>query len=239
MKNRQAWQATKYVFSEGRYTYNPDPKHVGMGSRFMVSILAECHMHLLQAHARGRLLDLGCGNVPCYQMYRDLIDENICVDWENTLHKNPYIDHWLDLSRELALESGQFDTILCSDVLEHIATPQLLVGEMARMLKPGGKLILTVPFFYWLHEEPFDYYRYTRHALQRLCDDSQLQVLELEPYGGALEVVLDIVAKNIHGRYAGVHLAISRFLHRSRLGKGFSRRNWGKFPLGYALVAQK
>ena len=61
---------------------------------------------------------------------------------------------------------------------------------LARVLRPGGKLLLCVPFFYWIHEEPHDYYRYTEFALARFCELSELKIICLEAYGGLPEVLL-------------------------------------------------
>jgi SAM-dependent methyltransferase len=108
------------------------------------------------------LLDLGCGKVPFYARYREYVSETVCVDWSNSLHGNGHVDAECDLTQELPFADASFDTILLSDVLEHIPAPERLWREMARLLKPGGELLSSVPFFYWLHEEPYDYYRYTK-----------------------------------------------------------------------------
>ena len=130
-------------------------------------------------HARGLLLDLGCGKVPLFEAYQEHVDDNICVDWERSSHPSPHVDHQFDLNRPIPPPSGGFDTLLVTDVLEHIARPDVLWGEMARLLKPGGKIILGVPFCYWIHDEPHDYYRYTEYRLRLYCEDNGVQVVSL------------------------------------------------------------
>ncbi|HRF81361.1 MAG TPA: methyltransferase domain-containing protein, partial [Flavobacteriales bacterium] len=76
-----------------------------------------------------------------------------------------------------------FDTIILSDVLEHIRKPEALVKEMYRILAPGGQVIMNVPFYYGLHEQPFDYYRYTQFALRAITEDAGFAVVELEAIG--------------------------------------------------------
>ena len=102
-------------------------------------------------------------------------------------------------------------------------------------------MILTVPFFYWLHEEPHDYYRYTSHKLADFCSCCGLRTVELVPYGGGLEVVLDIVGKHIAGypRLSALHLALSRLALRIPSLRRLSEEKKHAFPLGYCLVAQK
>ncbi len=138
---------------------------------------------MIRAHARGRLLDLGCGAVPLYGMYRDLVSEITCVDWPNSLHNSSHVDISADLHGPLPLSDAAFDTVLLTDVLEHMAEPKGLMREVARVLAPGGKILVGVPFLYWLHEEPHDYYRFTKFALRRMLDESGLEVLEIDAYG--------------------------------------------------------
>jgi len=91
-------------------------------------------------------LDCGCGFVPYYRIYKDLVEDNVYIDWENTLHKNNFLDEVVNLNEGTPYPSNSFDTILLTDVLEHISEPRKLMGEISRVLKPEGKLILGVVF---------------------------------------------------------------------------------------------
>jgi SAM-dependent methyltransferase len=204
--------------------------------------LARVYVDALTRHARGRLLDLGCGFVPLYGAYRDRVDEAVCIDWPGTRHQSPHLDHEVDLNQAIPLPDGTFDTVLATDVLEHIAHPERLFAEMARLLRPGGKLILGVPFFYWLHETPHDYFRFSSHRLRLFCKENDLEVIELEAYGGSPEIVMDLVGKHLtmlSSPLAEFHLWISRLLLRVPLVRRFSRTTARVYPLGYSLVAQR
>ena len=155
MRDPLSWQPSKFVKAASGWVGSPDPSQLGIGSRLIGDILADVYFRAIRTHVRGRLLDLGCGSVPLYGMYRDLVTENICIDWEQTLHPNHHIDQCVNLNGALPIADREFDTILSTDVLEHIARPDRAWAEMCRVLRPGGKLVLTTPFFYWLHEEPF------------------------------------------------------------------------------------
>ena len=96
--------------------------------------------------------------------------DNICVVLENTLHKSEYLDFECDMKKVLPFMDGELDTIILSDVLEQIPQPEHLWKEMSRILSIGGKIIMNVPFYYWLHEGPHDYYRYTEFALRRFVN---------------------------------------------------------------------
>jgi SAM-dependent methyltransferase len=242
MRNKQLWRETKFVKTAYGYKASKEPRYVSIASRIVVNIQCKIYERIIKEHASGLLLDLGCGNVPLYEIYKDLVTDNICIDWADTLHKNEYLDYELNLNTILPLESEQFDTILITDVLEHIAKPELLMSEMARLLKPNGKIILTVPFLYWLHEQPNDYFRYTEFALKMFCQQNNLTLIQLEAYGGALEVILDIFAKQliqISQPACTIYSSISTAIIESPLGQKISNKNSNIFPLGYYLIAQK
>jgi len=197
LKNKHLWKPTKFVITGNGCRASRDPSQVWIGSRFVGDIAARVCEKVIKEHARGLLLDLGCGHVPLYEVYRNYVSNNVCIDWAGTWHKSPYLDYECDLNSLLPLPDGTFDTILLTDVLEHISNPRLLWNEMSRVLKPGGKIVCAVPFYYWLHEQPHDYFRYTEYALKMFCENNALAVLSLEPYGGAAEVLIDVVAKQL------------------------------------------
>lgn len=222
-----------------------DRKVVAKASRFIVDTVAPHYERAIQTHASGHLLDLGCGHVPLYDIYRGIVTGNVCVDWGNSLHANSHLDHVVDLNEPLPLADSSFETVLLTDVLEHIPEPMRVMAEIARVLRPGGKLIVGVPFIYWLHEEPHDYYRYTEFALRRFCRLSGFRVLELESYGGLPEVLFDLTSKGLD-LAPGPLRAVLRPLHTiassfcgTHLGRRISNGTRWSFPLGYLLIAEK
>lgn len=245
MKNREKWQPSKYIYRKGKLIASRDPKEVGVGSRLMVDLIAEFYHNNLRLHAKGKLLDLGCGKVPLFLVYKDYVKENICVDWENTSHKNAYLDFEQDLTRALPFSDGEFDTIILSDVLEHIPQPEHLWEEMSRILSVSGKIIMNVPFYYCIHERPYDYYRYTEYALRRFVENAGLTLIQLSSLGGALEIMTDIFSKNIM-RLPKIGRSLAIFAQwftsvfiRTGLGKKISATTRNTFPFGYFLVAEK
>jgi SAM-dependent methyltransferase len=241
MKNAERWRPTKFVLRNGGWRSSRDPGEVGVGSRLITDAVARCYGKELPRHARGRLLDLGCGAVPLYGAYRALVDEVICVDWAAGEH----VDQACDLAEPLPFEDASFDTIILSDVLEHVPDPALLWRQMTRVLRPGGRIVMNVPFFYWLHAHPHDYYRYTRFALERFVSLNGLQLLALRPLGGVLEVLADLLAKILDklpvagGLLAhSLQAAVAAF-GRTRTGAHMAEVSARHFPLAYFLVAQR
>lgn len=196
MRNQETWATTKFVPSrDGGWRASRDKREVNPASRVHADAFAAAYVRALKRYAGGRLLDLGCGSVPLYGAYRSLVTETTCIDWPATSHRSPHLDFEADISQPLDLPAGSFDTILLSDVLEHLPTPAATMAEMARLLAPGGHVVIGSPFLYWIHEQPHDYGRHTEFSLRRLCEEASLPVVSLEPIGSGVHVVVDLTAK--------------------------------------------
>jgi SAM-dependent methyltransferase len=241
MHNPETWQPSKYVYRYGKLRASRNPAHVSVYSLLMVDILAEFFDRYLNTrHVGGALLDLGCGRVPLYHCYSQMAVTVTCVDW-----KGDHLDLKHDLSRPLPYKNQQFNTIIASDVLEHLPAPERFWREMARVLAPGGTIIISVPFLYPVHEAPHDFYRYTAFALRRFVKTAGLELVGIESLGGAPEVLASIFAKTVNRvPIVGIHAA--RFaqwfvwhFRRTRLGRRVTHSTMGDFPLGYFLLAQK
>jgi len=139
----------------------------------------------------GRLLDVGCGTKP----YRDLCQQAthyIGVELgkqENRAHKAA--DIFYD-GNVLPFADATFDSILCNQVLEHIFEPTMFLNEIHRVLKPGGILLLTVPFVWDEHEKPYDYARYSSYGLVYLLNHSGFVIQRSEKIGMNLSVICQL-----------------------------------------------
>lgn len=128
---------------------------------------------------RGRLMDLGCGNQPYLPWYGPLVDDVVAVD----AVENPGVVV-VDLGGPLPFPDNSFDTVLCTQVLEHVPNAELAMGEVARVLRPGGHALVTVPFLYPLHESPYDFWRFTHLGLRGLVERHGLSAVTVDAQGG-------------------------------------------------------
>jgi ubiquinone/menaquinone biosynthesis C-methylase UbiE len=137
------------------------------------------------AKLKGTLLDLGCGSQP-YRQYLKGVARYVGLDYPLTreclTHKVKPEVH--GDARTLPFADQSFDGVLCSQVLEHVDRPDTVVQEMSRVLKLGGVGLISVPFFYNLHMEPHDYFRFSPYGIQELLEKSGLAVRQLRGQGG-------------------------------------------------------
>jgi SAM-dependent methyltransferase len=241
MQHQELWHPTKFVQTEKGLRASRDPLQVVRGSRFVADAQARMYERAIREHASGSLLDLGCGFVPLYGVYKDLVRETTCVDWELSEHPSPHLDFRCDMNKALPLPDCAYDTILLTDVLEHIHDPFTLWREMVRVLRPGGKMIVGVPFLYHIHEAPHDYFRYTEHTLRLFCDRHGLTVISLDAFGGLAEVMVHFLSRMAghSGLVSGLVAGMSALVLGSPIGKLSSKRSPRSFPIAYCLVAQK
>jgi SAM-dependent methyltransferase len=240
MKNVDQWKPSKAIQdSDGNWVANM--RGVGRGSRHIASLQIPVYAKVISQYAKGSLLDCGAGKVPFYGVYKDLVSDITCTDWGSSPHRLRHIDMEVDLSEKLPFNDSSIDTILLTDVLEHLSNPQLLLSESERILRQNGHILIFVPFLYWLHEQPHDYFRYTEHALANLIESSGLIGVEIYPYGGGSDVLIDMGDK-IFKDYK-LLLAAHKFWWKVLKLTGFAQKiriaKMQKFPLGYVAVAKK
>lgn len=142
------------------------------------------HLHRAAAdHARGVLVDVGCGRKPWLSVFSPYVEKYVGVDHVDTLHSLDHADVVAD-AYDTTLAAASADTVVSLAVLEHLEDPLAALQEMRRVLRPGGKLLLTVPMFWHVHEAPRDFYRYTPFALRYLLQRAGLEVVEIAPMSG-------------------------------------------------------
>lgn len=241
MRQVDLWRPTKFAMVGGRLRGDRTGSHLSVGSRIAGDWTAPRYQDALRKCARGRLLDLGCGNAPLFHVYRDLVEDTVCIDWPASLHNQKHVDVFADLTRPLPLRDETFDTVLLSDVLEHIPNPESLIAEIARVLRPGGSAVIGVPFLYPLHEIPYDFNRYTRYQLERMLGNAGLEVVELVAIGGSPVVIADLLSKTLAGRpaVAAAFVKIAGWVLRRGFMQKISQRNRDRFPIAYIAVGTK
>lgn len=109
------------------------------------------------------------------------------------------------------MAEGSFDAVFMLEVLEHVKTPQAALDEIRRILKPGGVLFLSTPFIFPIHDEPHDFYRYTKYGLAHLLSAfREVKIAERNDFVGAIMVLFAraMIGKDRRDRVAGLGLFV-------------------------------
>jgi SAM-dependent methyltransferase len=155
-----------------------DPKN------WLVNVLTEQALRrAVTTYAKGKLLDIGCGIKPYKNMVAPFVTDHVGVDHVQTLHGMHAID-LIGTAYEIPAADDSFDTALSTAVLEHLEDTPAALRECFRVLKPGAHAIYTVPFIWHIHEEPRDFYRFSRYGLEYQFAKAGFDVIEIKALSG-------------------------------------------------------
>jgi SAM-dependent methyltransferase len=204
------------------------------------------------ASMEGDVLDVGCGEMP----FQSLLNSksrytgiDVPLAGEFGMRRHPGIVNFD--GRAIPFPDESFDNVLCTEVLEHAEDPAALVCEMKRVLRPGGRIVVTVPFSARVHHAPHDFHRFTSFGLVSLfADFTDVQIVER---GNDIAVIANklvvVCARQFRLRpfaalpqrlifllcIAPLTAIALGFAHLSLVFGGGSRMD----PLGYGVVARK
>jgi SAM-dependent methyltransferase len=145
-------------------------------------------IELFSPYLTGRLMDFGCGSKPYQSILQ--VEEYIGVDFHNEghPHDNEQIDVFYD-GKKLPFENCYFDSVLCSEVVEHVFNLDEVLTEINRVMKKGGLILITCPFSWNEHEVPHDYARYTFYALNDILNKNGFEVVQFRKSGDFMTTI--------------------------------------------------
>jgi SAM-dependent methyltransferase len=129
-----------------------------------------------------RIIDVGCGP----GQFTDLIENHDCCGID--FYPYPNVNIIADISQMIPLEDDSADIAILSNVLEHVYDFQTLLKEIHRVLCPGGSILIVVPFMIKLHQQPYDFFRYTRHALECIGNEAGFADIQVDELGNFFDV---------------------------------------------------
>lgn len=156
--------------------------------------------------AEDAILDVGAGRGDFAAALKGR--KSLAVD----IYPYPEVDIACDLTQVNPFRLGSFDAILLLNVMEHVFDTHTLLAMLSGLLKPGGVLLVAIPFMVKMHQVPVDFVRYTHYALERLGRDHGLEIEEIEGYydpvfflGEGIGNLRNAILPTLHGsrRYLG------------------------------------
>ena len=145
----------------------------------------------LITNLNGKLLDVGCGTKPYENICN--VDEYIGleIDDEGNRQHN-HADVFYD-GKTIPFEDKSFDSILSNQVFEHVFNPNQFLKEINRVTKVGGKFLITVPFVWDEHEQPYDYARYSSFGLKHILAENGFEIIEHRKSNNGIEVIFQLI----------------------------------------------
>lgn len=198
----------------------------------------------LRPLAAVNVLDVGCG----LKRYQELFEEAnyVGLDIPNPNSEGSNADIYGDATN-LPFRGNSFDCVICTEVIEHGHSPDAVIKQIEHVLKSGGVLVISAPFFWPLHEEPRDYFRFSKFGLRHLLEQSGFRVIGERKRGGFASVWVQMLGdylgqqnlgskkNSILGRLVDFIFAPFQFL-ASRYDKCFESKT---YAFGWTFKAQK
>jgi SAM-dependent methyltransferase len=149
------------------------------------------HISKLAHNITGQTLDIGCGSKPYEKIFASTKYWGLEIDTiENRQKKNA--DYFYD-GKVFPFNDEHFDSLVANQVFEHVFNPDNFLTEVNRVLKKDGKILITVPFIWDEHEQPFDYARYSSFGLKSILEKHGFEVLEQKKSIDDIRVIFQLI----------------------------------------------
>src|SRR3989344_5532014 len=135
----------------------------------------------INLYLHGRTIDLGCGDLSYGEVLRQRVGNFDTIDIEKRAEGITFMG---DIQNMPMVASNTYDSAICLYVFEHIKSPEKALREIYRILKNNGNFIIAVPHLCHLHEEPNDYWRFTKYGLRHMLEENGFKIVEMKEDGG-------------------------------------------------------
>ncbi len=184
--------------------FNPGILGIFINPFYLVRNRLHKAMTELGGDIHGQTLDIGCGERPYEKIFKN-VSSYIGMEFDSSRNRARFskIDAWYD-GKVFPFDNGKFDSIIMTQVLEHIFNPEQFLKEVYRVMKPGGILLLSVPFVWDEHEQPHDYARYSSFGLAHLLKNHGFEIKKHLKSLSDVGVIFQLVACYIHKRLSWI-----------------------------------
>lgn len=205
-------------------------------------ILLDEQIKKYSSYIKGKILDVGAGS---YSHYIDFFKYQEYIKMDAKPGENIDV---VGQAEDIPFGPETFDSVVCTQVFEHLADPFKVAGEIYRVLKKGGHCLITCPQASELHEEPQDYFRYTKFGLIEIFSKHGFQILECDQTGGFFTMQAQLIIRYLIDRFGLARRKwhrlcnlpfkfLSKFMRfLDRIDKSQANR---KHTLGWCLILRK
>jgi SAM-dependent methyltransferase len=192
---------------------------------YLCTVMLENSLRQCAPFVRGKTLDVGCGRRPYEHTFFAGAEKYVGVDYLSDRSRPDAVCSAL----LLPFAGASFQTVVSTEVLEHVPDPLRAVREMQRVLKPGGHLILTTPMYWPRHEVPYDFFRYPYDGMLHIIKESGLELVKVfnrgRSYaflGQVLQQVHPVAARPVNWLINAFFLWCDRRLKHDHLTMGWT-----------------
>lgn len=163
----------------------------------------------ISGYAKGDVLDIGCGNKPYLPLFDGKISSYVGCD---IIQSDKHLVDIISPATDIPLPDNSKDTVFTTQVIEHVADHRKLLAEAYRILKPGGYLILSGPMAWEHHEEPYDFFRFTRYGFEYILKETGFNEIVITPNGGKWAMVGQLFHNSLRSSCYGKRSLRARLL---------------------------
>jgi SAM-dependent methyltransferase len=174
---------------------------------FLHTLMLEASLKHCGTYVQGVTLDVGCGHKPYEKTFFAGAEKYVGMDYL-TDRSTPDV---VGSATDIPLGDASFDTVVSTEVLEHVPDPLKALREMHRVLKPGGHLILSTPMYWPRHEVPYDYFRYPYDGLLHLVKSAGFELVHLYNRGRSYTFIGQVIQKTQPFNMKPIRWLINRF----------------------------
>lgn len=158
----------------------------------------------------GKTLDVGCGQKPYENLFAASDYIGMDIEQSGHDHATSKIDIFYN-GKTFPFENQSFDSVVCNQTIEHIFNPDEILQEINRVTKLGGIFMLSVPFVWDEHEQPYDYARYSSFGLSFLLQKYGFKIIRHIKSVNTIEVIFQLIAAYIY-KTIGTNSLLKRLL---------------------------
>ncbi len=145
----------------------------------------------------GKILDFGCGDKPYKDYFKYTEYIGLDIEQRGHTHEQEDVDVFYD-GQKIPFADNYFDSVFSSEVLEHVFEPEDALDEINRVLKPGGRILMTVPFVWDEHEIPYDYGRYSSFGIRYLLEKKGFEIIKLDKSTNYVQTLFQMWNTYVH-----------------------------------------